>query len=912
MTTDAASAPPANPAEAATPWPAACAPALDADSALALLESSPAALAAVASDGTLRWANAAACRLLGDDPRGRSLPELLRLTPQHAERWQALLARADAAPLDLPAGRHRLRLRCSALPDGGRSLALTAIDDLAQAQADAGRLSELLDLAKDFGRLGLWERDVRTLQGRWDAQVYRFWGLAPDSGMPDFEAASLSVVEPDRTAVEETFRRSLQCAGTYAQRFRVRRPDGTLCQLHSQWVVKNGADGRPERVLGIMMDDTEAWSLARSRSALESQLALAVDLVGIGTWRHDLASGRMDFNRQGWAVFDLDPHLQGLTIDKVRALVHPEDLPRVRAASQAALESDRPMEIEARWRRRDGSWHTLQTRRVVERDGKGEPVAFLGVAFDASERVEAARRAHELGRRFDLATRTAGIGYWSIERGAERAQWSDALRAMHGLAAEQPVPTLAEWLQHFVHADDRTQVQQRFLDWTRRGDSVELEFRLCRADGSVRDVVTHSRVEGDPARPLLFGIAIDLTERRRADMALRQAAERAALAARGAGLGTWELDQRTGRSIWDEQMWRLRGREPRAESPTQQEWMCFVHPDDVQATEQRIDQIAASEQTANHEFRVVWPDGSVRWIASRSAPVRDEHGCVQRRIGVNWDITDARNAEVARRERELALRESQAKSRFLARMSHELRTPLNAVLGFSQLLIADEADPGGERARRLAHIRSAGEHLLALIDDVLDLASLESGEVRIALAPVALQPLVETTLPLLEPLCRERGVTVHTGDLSTLPLADPVRLRQVLLNLLSNAVKYNRPGGRVSVEGLRRGGGVVIRVADTGRGMNDGQLRRLFEPFNRLGLETEGIAGTGIGLAIVKSLVERMGGSVHVDSTPGAGTLFEVRLADAAAARPGMAPAAAWACSCRTTLRAPPSAAAPG
>jgi hypothetical protein len=134
---------------------------------------------------------------------------------------------------------------------------------------------------------------------------------------------------------------------------------------------------------------------------------------------------------------------------------------------------------------------------------------------------------------------------------------------------------------------------------------------------------------------------------------------------------------------------------------------------------------------------------------------------------------------------------------------------------------------------------------------------------------------------------------VHTGDLSALPLADPVRLRQVLLNLLSNAVKYNRPGGRVTVEGLRRGGGVVIRVADTGRGMNDGQLRRLFEPFNRLGLEAEGIAGTGIGLAIVKSLVERMGGSVHVDSTPGAGTLFEVRLGDAMAARPGMPPAAA-------------------
>lgn len=156
---------------------------------------------------------------------------------------------------------------------------------------------------------------------------------------------------------------------------------------------------------------------------------------------------------------------------------------------------------------------------------------------------------------------------------------------------------------------------------------------------------------------------------------------------------------------------------------------------------------------------------------------------------------------------------------------------------------------------------------------------------RIALQPVALAPLVEQTLPLLGTLLDSRRVRVQLGPLQGSVMADATRLRQVLLNLLSNAVKYNREGGQVTVEALPRGEQVLLRVIDTGQGMNDEQLRHLFEPFNRLGRQSEGpegVEGSGIGLAIVKALVERMGGSVHVDSTPGVGSVFELRLGDGA------------------------------
>ena len=405
-------------------------------------------------------------------------------------------------------------------------------------------------------------------------------------------------------------------------------------------------------------------------------------------------------------------------------------------------------------------------------------------------------------------------------------------------------------------------------------------------------MLSYSRLEGPKGHYDFFGVLMDVTERRAAEAALHQASERAALATRGAGMGTWEQDLLTGESLWDEQMWRLRGLEPRPKAMSVEERMALVHPDDREVTLRKLNEATAEGTLSNLEFRVRWPDGQWRWIASRATAVRDEQGRLTRRIGVNWDVTDMRMAQIAQEERALAQREVQAKSQFLSRMSHELRTPLNAVLGFAQLLLSDGEKVTPEtRRRRLEQIHSAGQHLLSLINDVLDLSRMEVGEMRMSASPVPLAGLVAETLPLVERQARQRKVRLRSGALGGVASADPTRLRQVLLNLLTNAVKYNREGGQVMVETEAHGERVLLRVSDTGSGMSEAQLRKAFEPFNRLGREHDGIEGTGIGLAIVRSLVEGMGGTVQARSTPGEGSAFEVWLRDGA------------------TLQAPPEAA---
>jgi len=214
---------------------------------------------------------------------------------------------------------------------------------------------------------------------------------------------------------------------------------------------------------------------------------------------------------------------------------------------------------------------------------------------------------------------------------------------------------------------------------------------------------------------------------------------------------------------------------------------------------------------------------------------------------------------------------------WLAQVSHELRTPLNAVLGFVRLLTDDPALHLTPAQRAwLGHVHEAGSHAAELVNDLLDLARIEQGGWRFDTEPIELHPLAMKVLSLLQPTAAEHTIALECMEdqPGARACADRRALQQVLLNLVTNAVKYNRVGGRVVVR-LACGS---IEVRDTGRGLAQAELERLFQPFNRLGAEATDIPGSGLGLVITKRLVEAMGGTIAARSTPGTGTTFAVGL----------------------------------
>jgi len=285
---------------------------------------------------------------------------------------------------------------------------------------------------------------------------------------------------------------------------------------------------------------------------------------------------------------------------------------------------------------------------------------------------------------------------------------------------------------------------------------------------------------------------------------------------------------------------------------------------------------------AGRELRYVRKDGTVVNVEVRAAPGGGQAADPDYAVTVTEDITERIRLREAERARLVAEEATHAKDDFLSRMSHELRTPLNAILGFAQILAGSSKEPLSEEQRRqVGHIETSGWHLLAMIDDLLDLSRIEAGTVRLSLEPIALDLLIRDTVTMLSSVAAKQAVavSVEVDRDGSRVLADGTRLKQALANLLSNAIKYNARGGTVAVRA--RGGAddrVVVTVSDTGHGMSPAQLAQLFQPFNRLGRESGPVPGTGIGLVVTKKLVELMNGRIDVSSIEGKGSTFSIRL----------------------------------
>ena len=281
----------------------------------------------------------------------------------------------------------------------------------------------------------------------------------------------------------------------------------------------------------------------------------------------------------------------------------------------------------------------------------------------------------------------------------------------------------------------------------------------------------------------------------------------------------------------------------------------------------------------SYRFRARHVDGNMLTIETRGRLIRDEAGHEPRAVLVSRDITEAVAAEsILKEAKEAAERANAAKSEFMSRTSHELRTPLNSVLGFAQILEMELKSP--DELEMVGYIHNSGQYLLELINEVLDISRIESGNISVMIEPIVLQELEKECVELVTPQANELGVTIFSPSVYDFQvLADQQRLKQVMLNLLSNAIKYNRPNGSVTISCAAKAHSKVrLSVSDTGPGINPDLLDRLFTPFDRLDAETSGIEGTGLGLALSKGLVEAIGGTLGVESRVGSGSTFWIEL----------------------------------
>ncbi|HEY3133470.1 MAG TPA: ATP-binding protein [Gemmatimonadaceae bacterium] len=334
-------------------------------------------------------------------------------------------------------------------------------------------------------------------------------------------------------------------------------------------------------------------------------------------------------------------------------------------------------------------------------------------------------------------------------------------------------------------------------------------------------------------------------------------------------------------------------------------WTNAIHPDDRDRVVWGWQSAVQAGKDYEAELRLRNVDGSFCWFLARSRPSRDESGKINAWLGIAVDIEERKKAE------EGALAASQAKSEFLASMSHELRTPLNAIGGYAELLgMGIRGSLNAEQAQDVARIRRSQQHLLTLINDVLNFAKVDAGQAEYRLTSVPVDEALHDTESMIAPQILAKGLkyAYKGGDKTASVLADPEKLQQIVLNLLTNAVKFTDPGGSITLSATPRGSCIEISVADTGAGISSEKLEKVFDPFvqaeRRLNQPMQGV---GLGLAISRDLAHAMGGEITVESTVGKGSTFTLSLPRA----PRMNPADVAAATAAPQVEAPAPADSP-
>ncbi len=748
-----------------------------------------------------------------------------------------------------------------------------------------------LRFAIEGAGIGTWDYNAQTNRVSLSERCCKLLGIQNDKDLTLDDV--LHALHPDdRERTQGVIQAALDENGPYEVEHRVIWPDGSTHWVHVKGRVFLDHGEAFRSIRGVATDITESKQSHQDAEENAARFQLLAESLPHKIFTATPA-GEMEYLNEEWAYYT------DLSVNEVlergwREFVHPDDIEKKRRLWNKAMETATPFELEHRFWCRDGTYRWHLTRAYPLKDTEGNVLLWIGSNTDIDVLKRSQVKLQESESRFRNMADATPVLVWMADVSKNCIYFNKRWLAFTGRTMQEEYGD--GWLQG-VHDEDLDHCLATYQTAFDRREPFSMEYRLRRSDGEYRWFLDSGSPLHAPDGAFIgfIGGCMDIQEHKELEQRLREAESCIRLAVEAAGMGFW--DWTVGGSVkWSSEHNRILGLDPDLSEGSYESFLQNVHPGDQTRVVLAIEKALKSCEDYSTEFRIEHPERGARWIATHGRSFCDEAGNVTRMLGIVRDVTSSKHYEDQMRSHQEELRSaldgvkiahdealaaSSAKDQFLAVLSHELRTPLTPVLMAVATLRADKNNTQ-ETLSALDMIQRNVRMEARLIDDLLDLTRVVRNKLEIEKVPVDVHEVVRSALEVCLSEIDHKALMVEM-DLSAPRheiLGDAVRLQQVFWNLMQNAVKFTSESGLLRIRSFNRELTLVVEVEDTGIGISEELLPRIFEPFEQGASQyMRQFGGLGLGLAISKAAIDAHGGEVIATSAgEGKGAIFRVEL----------------------------------
>ncbi len=632
----------------------------------------------------------------------------------------------------------------------------------------------------------------------------------------------------------------------------------------------NSVDG----VVLTLMNITERKQFEEQLQNIQARLQLALETGNTGIWELDLHTESLNWDGKMFELYGVSAENFTPSYESWMALLHPNDVGNIKEKLQALIEL-RATDLHEQYRivHPNGAIRHIRAHAKIIRDEMGHTVSLLGTNWDETEEFENSRL-------LQASQHLGHIGGWELDIESAQFVWTEEGYLIHELPVKEQID-VAQFVQLY-HEDDQAALQSAIQNCIEHAVAYDLECRLMTTDNRllwIRHVGQAIRISGKVVK--LQGLFQDVTERRQAEEQLRRQRDELQFYFDQPAIGMVSSCVEKGILNVNAAFCQMIGYSEAELLNNEMDWVKLTHPDDLAkhlALEQHL--LSGDIDSYQMEKRYIHKQGHAVPVHVSVSSIRNQENQVEYLTKIVIDQSEKQRYEqeliIAREQAEAANR---AKSAFLANMSHELRTPLNAILGFAQIFVNTE-DLSVQQQHMAESIKRSGEHLLTLLNDVLDLSKIEAGRFDLHVQECSIVSLIKSLVEMFETRAAQKRLNFHWQIADDMPNAveiDEHRVRQVLLNLLANAVKFTESGD-IKLCCAYEQNSLYFLVQDTGIGIHSENLAKIFEPFHQEGEQRYRVQGTGLGLSICQRLIKLMNGHLWVDSKSDHGSMFLLHI----------------------------------